>query len=156
MPAHTTLGPENLSKRKGAALWLPSYVCARGFVSNMLQVFSRVRSGMLQLTNLADPRRRRLCAVFVLLAVCSLTAFVATRYCFTRSSSSSTAEVRKLASLNSSRQRMTKTAPEWIPPVDRSVILRAPTAYPRIAPAAPPQGRSIFEESLYYRPPPSC
>jgi hypothetical protein len=122
----------------------------------MLEAISKVRSEMLQLTNLTDPRRKRLCAVLVLLAVCSLTAFVATRYCFTRSSSGATTVVRRVASLESSRQRMTKTAPVWIPPVDRSLVQQAPTAYPRIAPAGPPQRRSIFEESLYNRPPPSC
>lgn len=122
----------------------------------MLSVISSLRPAMIQLTNLANPWRRRVCAVFVLLAVCSLTAFVTTRYCFSRTPLGSKTSVHRSSQYESGRQRMSKTGHDWIPPVDRTAALQAPAAYPRVAPAGPPQHQTFFEQSLYNRPPPSC
>jgi len=112
---------------------------------------------MLRLTNLEDPRRRCLCATVVLLAVCTLTIRVATRYCSSPGlANSTTATLHKHSSPESARQRMTNSAPTWLPPIVRSAVLQAPSSYPRLAPAGPPLPGLLLEKSLYNRPPPAC
>ena len=125
--------------------------------SNMLRVFNFSSARMLRLTNLKDPRRRFLCAGLILFAVCMLTVRVATRYCFSRSSSDSTTiTVLRQAVPQSGLQRITKGAPAWMPPVVRTVSLQAPSFYPLVAPSAPPISGLLFETNLYNRPPPAC
>ena len=111
---------------------------------------------MLRLTNLENPRRRCLCALVVLCAVCTLTIHVATRYCFTRGLPNSTVNtVQKDTSPRLGRQRMTKTAELWLAPLVLEALLDPPASYPRIAPAGPPLPGLVVENSLYNRPPPS-
>jgi len=122
----------------------------------MLQTVGVVKREMLRLTNLEDSRSRRLCALVVLLVVCSLTASVATRYSFSRGSSNDTVtKVQKHVSPEPGRQRLLKNAAIWIPPVVGSTVLEAPSSYPRIAPAGPPIPGLFLDQSLYNRPPPS-
>jgi hypothetical protein len=111
---------------------------------------------MLRLTNLDRPRQKVCCVVLVLLAVCALTLSVATRYSSTPAQSNSARILHKQLSLEQGRQRLTKSANAWFPPVVRIAAFQAPTAYPRIAPSGPPVPSLFFEDSLYYRPPPSC
>jgi len=121
----------------------------------MLQTVGVFKREMLRITNSEDSRCRRWCALVVLLAVCSLTASVATRYTFSRGSSGNTVTtVQKHGSPEPSRQRLMKNAASWIAPVVDSAVLEAPSSYPRIAPAGPIPSL-FFEESLYNRPPPS-
>jgi hypothetical protein len=54
------------------------------------------------------------------------------------------------------RQHMDGDAAQWTPPVQILTTLQAPTFYPHVAPAGPPLGVLLLEESLYNRPPPSC
>jgi hypothetical protein len=125
--------------------------------SNILDVLEISRARMLQLTNHQNSRRRFLCVALILFAVCMLTVRVATRYCFSRGSSDSTTiTLRNQGVPQSSLQRITKGAPAWMPPVVRTAILRAPSAYPRVAPSGPPLPGLAFEKSLYNRPPPAC
>ncbi|HWW13720.1 MAG TPA: hypothetical protein VN310_03575 [Candidatus Dormibacteraeota bacterium] len=99
---------------------------------------------------------RHWCAVVVLVAVCSLTVSVATRYCSPLGTSSLTMKtVQTHTSPDAKRQRLTKNAANWVPPVVCFDILQSPSSYPRIAPAAPPIPSLFFEENLYNRPPPS-
>src|ERR1700688_1412322 len=114
------------------------------------------QSGMLHLTNLEGSLRKSCCALVVFLAVTSLAVSVATRYCSPPSSSYSVRTLHKHSLPEQSRQRLTKSASNWIPQVAQSGVSRAPTAYPRIAPAGPPIPGIVLEPSLYNRPPPSC
>lgn len=110
---------------------------------------------MFRLRNSEDLRRRAFCATVVLFAVCSLTASVATRYAFGRTTSSGVVTVHKHASPEPARQRLLKNAATWIPPVVCSVALEPPSSYPRIAPAGLPVSSLVLDENLYNRPPPS-
>jgi hypothetical protein len=108
------------------------------------------------LNHLTDERHKNWCAVVVLAAVCSLTASLATRYYSPWDAS--THGVRTLqtnTSLDTKRQRLTKNAANWVPPVFSFDISQCPTFHPTIAPAGPPAPTLFFEESLYNRPPPA-
>lgn len=96
------------------------------------------------------------CAVVVVLAVCSLTVSVATRYGSLGGSISVATTLHKSPSLEDGRQRLLKYAPLWGPPVVGCAKLGAPTSYSQVAPPAPPIPNAISEESLYNRPPPAC
>ena len=107
--------------------------------------------------NLASRKRRIYSALVVMLAVASLAVSVATRYCSSQSLSAySSPTAHKHSSPEQSRQRLTKTSTNWMPPVVRTSVLEAPTSYPRIAPAGLPMPTVLLELSLYNRPPPSC
>jgi hypothetical protein len=54
------------------------------------------------------------------------------------------------------RQHMNRDAALWTPPVPLFSTFQAPSFYPRVAPAGPPLGVLLLDESLYNRPPPSC
>jgi hypothetical protein len=54
------------------------------------------------------------------------------------------------------RQHLDRDAARWIPPTTVLTALRAPEFYPHVAPAGPPLGVLLLDESLYNRPPPSC
>jgi len=112
---------------------------------------------MLSLTNPENRWRRACSALVVLLAVFSLAVSVATRYCSAQGGSSySTSTVHKHSVPEPGRQRLTKSAANWIPPVVRTAVLEAPSSYPRISPAGPPMPSILLELSLYNRPPPAC
>ncbi len=111
---------------------------------------------MLRLNEPEDLRCVRWCTVVVLVAVCALTVSVATRYCYSAGSSTYAGNtLHKRTSPEQTRQRLTKNAAKWVPPVVRVVVLQVPSSYPRIAPAGPPIPSLLFEEKLYNRPPPS-
>jgi len=112
-----------------------------------------------------EPERQRWCAFFVLLAVCSLTVSLATRYSssdaswlghsFSTSTTVPTTSIQK-PSIEPGRQRLLNKAAAWNPPFDSSASLLAPVFYPRIAPTGLPAITLLLAESLYNRPPPSC
>jgi hypothetical protein len=54
------------------------------------------------------------------------------------------------------RQHMDRDAVRWAAPVAKIVVSRAPTFYPRVAPAGPPLPVILLEDNLYNRPPPFC
>jgi hypothetical protein len=111
---------------------------------------------MLRLTNIEDVRCRLLSVAIVVIAVCAITVSVATRYCYAGSSSVyATTTLHKHSSPQTARQRLSKDAATWIPPVFFPAILEVAAFYPRVAPAGPPIPSLFFEESLYNRPPPS-
>src|SRR5580698_6462993 len=112
---------------------------------------------MFRLTNL-DGRWHRCCsAIIVVLAVGSLTVSVATRYCSPVSAPGyASRTLHRHSTPEDSRQRLNKSASNWLPPVVRAIALEAPSSYPRIAPAGPPVSGLMLEVSLYNRPPPSC
>jgi len=100
--------------------------------------------------------RSRWCALIVLLAVCALTVSVATRYCSPEGSSTYRVNTaHRHHSQETTRQRLTKDAANWIPELFCSAVLQAPPSHPRIASVEPPVLSTRFEKSLYNRPPPS-
>jgi hypothetical protein len=101
-------------------------------------------------------RRLSWCALVILLAVCSLTVSVTTRYCKSISPINEARSVQKHIAPEVARQRLTRTAANWMPPVVSAAVFEAPSAYPRIAPAAPPIPNLLFDKKLYNRPPPSA
>jgi hypothetical protein len=110
---------------------------------------------MQRLTNHGNMLRSGWCAFIVLLAVCSITVSVATRYCSTESSSAYTVNtLHKHSSRETSRQRLTKEAISWIPRLICSAVLQARPSYPRITPVDHPVLVANFDKSLYNRPPP--
>ncbi len=151
---HATLRPLNLSK----VIWLiPRCWCGcllSCWQIDMLKASKPHKQGMVSLTNHENGRCARWCALVILLAVCSLTISVATRYNSSANLSPSAAKSLQRHTLQEpGRQRLTKIAPNWMP-VFSSSVLQAPSAYPRIAPAGPPIPRLSFESNLYNRPPP--
>jgi len=104
-----------------------------------------------------DQPRKIWCGLVVLLAVCSLTLSVATRYSSPWDGSSGAVKtVRTNSSPEAKRQRLAKNAADWMPPVACFGVLQSPTFYPRVAPAGPPVPSLRFDESLSNRPPPSA
>lgn len=100
-------------------------------------------------------RIRNRYAMVVLLAVCSLTVSLATRYCSPFAPSSTTVKtVQTRASTEAKRQRLTKNAANWMPPVVCFGVLQAPVVYSHFASAGPPINSLLSEVSLFNRPPP--
>lgn len=132
----------------------PRSPCVYGARLSMLKFPGRLKAEMLALTNCEDSRQRCWCAALILFAICTLTVSVATRYNVIPGLRGSACSLQKHSSPETSRQRLMKSAATWVPPVVCSAVLVAPSAYPRLAPAAPPIPVLFFEESLYNRPPP--
>ena len=111
---------------------------------------------MLSVTNHETGKCTRWCAVMVLVAVCSLAINVATRYSSAESLFASASKtLHKHTSEQPSRQRLTKNAATWIPPLVVSALFYVPSTYPRVASRGPAVPSANFVPSLYYRPPPS-
>ena len=101
-------------------------------------------------------RREIWSAVLVLVAVCSLTVSLATRYYLPGDSSSPTVKtIQTHQSPDGKRQRLTKNAANWMPPVLSFTVLPVPSFYARTVAAPPPVRSLVCDESLYNRPPPS-
>jgi len=78
--------------------------------------------------------RSRWRASVVLVAVCSLTISLATRYSSPWIISSHVVKtVQTHASPESKRQRLAENAANWMPPVFTFEVLQAPSFYPQIA-----------------------
>src|SRR5579862_7995563 len=100
--------------------------------------------------------RQRWCAAIVLLAVLSLIVSVATRFCASGNLRVTTAKTFKIhASPEAKRQPLAKDADHWIAPVICLSPWQSLSSYPQISPAGLPIPGSLFEESLYDRPPPT-
>jgi hypothetical protein len=102
-----------------------------------------------------DRRCRLLVLAIVFTSVFSLTANLATRYCFPADSSIQSVKVVKVpASPDGKKQRLNKNAAVWFPPLLSFTELQAPLFYPKFAPAGPHLPHLFLEQSLYDRPPP--
>jgi hypothetical protein len=89
----------------------------------------------------------------VILAICGLTISLATR--------TFRLKIHQSVSVTSGdaqakRQHLDRDAARWAPPVPVFTVLQVPTFYPFVAPAGPPIASTLFDESLFDRPPPSC
>jgi len=111
---------------------------------------------MLQLTNLGKPSRKRWCIAIVLLAVCTLTISVATRYSRSQGPADETlTAVQTHHSSTPGLQRLLNNAATWIPPLVETAVFHDPGYYPHIAPSDSPISSVLLERNLYNRPPPS-
>jgi hypothetical protein len=115
-----------------------------------------VRLGMLQLTNLGKPSRKRWCAAIVLVVICTLTISLATRYSSSQGPADETlTAVHQHHSLTPGIQRLLNNATTWVPPLVEAAIFDDPGHYPHIAPSDSPISSVLLERNLYNRPPPS-
>ena len=118
-------------------------------------IMLRIARGMLQLTNLGKPSRKRWCTAIVLVAVCTLTISVATRYCRSLSpADEALTAVQKNHSLTPGLQRLLNNASTWMPPRVEAAIFHNPGQYPHIAPSDSPISSVLLEKNPYNRPPP--
>jgi len=102
-----------------------------------------------------NSRNKRWCAALVILAVCALAVSVATRYSVSYAATSALTSVHSHSLSEPVRQRLIKSAAAWAPVEVCHAVLEAPSSYSRVAPAAPVLPGTLFERSLYNRPPPS-
>lgn len=111
---------------------------------------------MPSLSHVEAHRRQRWYAFVVLVAGLSLIVSVATRYCASGNLSVTTAKTFEVhASPKAKRQHLAEDADHWVPPMICLSPWQSLTSYPRITPAGLPIPGSLFEESLYNRPPPT-
>ena len=103
----------------------------------------------------SQPRKMR-GVVIVLVAVCSLTVSLATRYYSPSDNSSPIVKVfQSDVTPDAKRQRLTKNAANWMPPILSFTVFQIPSSYYRIVPPRPPVRSLICDKSLYNRPPPA-
>lgn len=92
----------------------------------------------------------------VLVAVCSLTVSVTTRYSASVDSQASVSKCVTNHSQAQKRQHLDKKATSPIAPVAHLLaLLQISNFYPRFAPGGPPVHSLLLDKSLYNRPPPS-
>ena len=112
--------------------------------------------GMLQLSNLGKPCRKRWCTAIVLVAVCTLTISVTTRYSRSQGHADETVNtVQKHLSVAPGLQRLLNNAATWMPPIVEVAIFHDPVHYPYIVPSDLPTSSVLLEGKLYNRPPPT-
>lgn len=111
--------------------------------------------GMLSLTNKKSGGCARWCALVVLTAIFALTISVATRYGSAEGPSTSVVKASHSSSLQPpGRQRLTKDAANWVPPVVDCVPLRTPARPARMSAVGSAIPNPSFASIPYYRPPP--
>jgi len=113
---------------------------------------------MLHLNNLTSRQSKRCWIAVVLLAVCSITISVTTRYTVPgKAGDSKVTTVRNHLDFDTEqvRQRLLNNAASWMPPVVGSAILGQNKTFDPIILAGPPASRQFFEQSLFNRPPPA-
>jgi hypothetical protein len=110
---------------------------------------------MLRFTSLRDPGRKRWCTAVVMVAVCTLTLSVATRYSFCGSTTNeSVTTLQNYQSWTPGLQRLLNNAATWIPPIVVSAIFHDPGSYPHVVQTGPTVSSVLLEKNLYNRPPP--
>ncbi len=94
--------------------------------------------------------------VLVVIAICSLTLSVATRF-WAPSISQSHIVTKSIdqRSVDPKRQHLNKDATRWVAPLIDFSILAPAAIEARLAPTGPILPKHVFTESLYNRPPPS-
>ena len=111
---------------------------------------------MLQFTYLRHRNRRRWCTAVVLVAVCTLTLSVATRYSFFASTANElVTTVQNHQSWTPGLQRLLNNAATWMPPIAVSAIFHDPGSYPHVVESGPAVSSVLPEKNLYNRPPPT-
>lgn len=94
----------------------------------------------------------------VVIAVCTLTLSVVTRYSVPGNAASLAGKIVRTAQTplgaEAKRQRLAKGAPLWATLIVFFGGLRPPTFYPKVSPAEPALTIPCFHQCLYNRPPP--
>src|SRR5579863_207392 len=91
----------------------------------------------------------------IVIAICSLTFSLATRFWVTHASSSHSVRTVERRSVEPKRQHLNRDAIRWVAPAtDFSIIEPAPIEA-SLALDGPPLPKHVFSDSLYNRPPPS-
>lgn len=113
------------------------------------------RIAMLRITNVRYPRKHWLTAI-VLVAVCTLTVSVATRYSVSSGvADRAHASISKLQTWSPGVQRLLNDAATWIPPFVGVTVFHDTTRHPHVQPSHEIVSSVLLEEDLYNRPPPS-
>jgi hypothetical protein len=113
---------------------------------------------MFHLNNLELRRNKRWWIAVVLVAVCSITISVATRYSVPgKAADAKVTTVRNHLDLDTKqvRQRLLNNAASWMPPVDGSAILQQNESFAVPVSTGPPTLRLLLEQNLFNRPPPA-
>ena len=95
-------------------------------------------------------------SVLIVIAICSLTFSVATRFWTPCTSQSHTVKSADRRPAEPKRQHLDRDATRWIAPSANFSIIEPGTIEIRLAPAGPLLPKHLFIDSLYNRPPPSC
>jgi hypothetical protein len=91
----------------------------------------------------------------IVLAICSLTVSVATRFWASSTSQSQTVNSVAHRSVDPKRQHLNKDACRWVPSSATFSVFAPAEIETRLAPAGPLLPKHVFSDSLYNRPPPS-
>ena len=97
---------------------------------------------------------RRWQRVLIVLAVCSLTLSVATRFWTFGHYQSHVVKSIDRRSIEPKRQHLAGDATRWAAPSTNFSIIEPGAIETRLAPAGPPLPKPVFTNSLYNRPPP--
>jgi hypothetical protein len=121
-----------------------------------VRMLKLARLAMIPFTSLRQPGRRRWCTAVVLVAVCTLTLSVATRYSFYGSTGNeSITTIQTHQTWTPGLQRLLNNAASWMPPVVGSAIFHEPEFHPHVAPSGPTVSSVLLEKNHYNRPPPT-
>lgn len=93
--------------------------------------------------------------LLIVVAICSLTISLATRFVIPASSQIHTAKAVSRCLVEPQRQRLNRDAVQWAAPVQVSALAEPIIVYPRLAPPEPQVAIQLFDDSPYNRPPPS-
>jgi hypothetical protein len=91
----------------------------------------------------------------VVIAICSLTLSVATRFWATGSSQSIVVKSIERRIADPKRQHLDRDAARWMAPSTDFSTVELPAVETRLAPAGPLLPKHVFSDNLYNRPPPS-
>ena len=114
-----------------------------------------VVSGGMKLFLHREVRERGWRGVLVVVAVCSLTFSLATRFWATSTAPSHTTNCIDRRSVEPARQHLDRDATRWVEPAANFGIIGPTVVETRLAPAEPLLPKHVFSDSLYNRPPPS-
>jgi hypothetical protein len=91
----------------------------------------------------------------IVIAICSLTFSVATRFWVPLTSQSHSVKSVDRRSADPKRQHLDRDAARWVAPSASFSIIAPVMIETRLAPAGPLLPKHVFNDSLYNRPPPS-
>ena len=94
-------------------------------------------------------------SALIVIAICSLTVSVATRFWASSTSQSQTVKSLEHPSVDPKRQHLNKDACRWVPSSATFSVFAPVEMETRLAPAGPLLPKHVFTDSLYNRPPPS-
>jgi hypothetical protein len=94
-------------------------------------------------------------SALIVIAICSLTVSVATRFWASSSSQSQTVKSVDHQPVDPKRQHLNKDAARWVSPSAFFSVIAPVTIEASLSPAVPLLPKHVFSESLNNRPPPS-